>query len=972
MLSKRYKGVNLKLGLSSALVMSLPASAGTLGDVIESYRQNRYSLANGAGSYDRADPADRRVIEQYYSELEASALLSPMTNALEVTASNSQAMVSAIQRAITAADPVSADIESCLNTRELSVQQNVLSRNATYSRAQLEAGYSRSRYQTAPEFDLRGIADAYNGIAARDWTAEFLRCCKKESLNMLERSGTTDRRQTRSASLQRASDSNSRRLEQLYEGGGCNDLGREIAEKQTTFAQQNYFLPSRVIDPLEGLKMSAQELAEVLRSSSVRSGLRRIRENAHSPTHSMAAEMSYFEEIDTACKKAKEDELNKANSFWRVLAKTGANAAICHLIPFMATNNWSTNKAHAAYMVADATVGLPWKDLQCDPAVTAAYRSQRPTDINEVADKWNIPALQNPVFLNQLRSLVPLQQTFPVVRSPDGSIILPGGMIGGDAPTQEQVAAQLAAQQGQQGPFTPVVRFSTANRLMGNQSFSPNTSSASNRLAFLSGPSGSVSYVRSTNALAASGRALAPAVNGVRTLAGNISSGNTRAPASAGALKQSASQSRTLASSLVGAQQGRSLAVLSQNRSQSALQTRNLVGRAITSQSSRVSAEWIAKVLRDRRANNPQTPGGTDVVYRDGPRKIEPTADEKNQKIADELFKANQRRRDALLAQADSMVKAIQNAVTRSAEIVREIQSKIQIRDTEFNKTVEAMVKKPPKSQYSAVKGLINQDAVRMQELAILKAEYDALGSSIPMLTSSLNKLGGLSPQITNNINSGLGSLPALPSGGTDGRFNNSGGTSVFSTPNSSVAQPRVQGVDSEFAQSMAPTLIDLISIKLLPTAWAKLPKPGTLAYEQRWSLAYDTFAKDWEVYLKKLHDVEKADRAALVKRYRELRAAPNSLKLREPDAVTFSLMWETMEVISEETKYLVQNRGEGGRGNLARNKIYQDIEVAQQDAEATIDLLAEWGHSYIKSAPKSYYDDPQAWEAILPNAILY
>ncbi len=537
--------------------------------------------------------------------------------------------------------------------------------------------------------------------------------------------------------------------------------------------------------------------------------------------------------------------------------------------------------------------------------------------------------------------------------------------MGGDALTQEQAEAQLAAQSL---ATNSVIRNSTANRRLGN--FNPVSNSGSSRLAFLSGPAGSVRYVRSTNAMGASGRSLAGAVNGVRSLSGNIETGNSRAASSAATLRQSAGNSRTLAGSFVSSQKGRGLAVLSQARTQSASLTRNLVSRSIASKSARVSAEWIAKVLRDRRGTN-NSGGGNDVPTGSGPRSTKPTNTDKSEQIAEEIRKANERRRETMLAQADSMIKAIQNAVSRSGEIVKEIQAKILARDIAFNKTVQDMVKKPPKSQYTMVKGLINGDALRMQELATLKAEYDALSSSIPMLTSSLNRLGGLNPQISSNLNSGINSSLTLPTGGTDGRFSGSSGTSVFADPNSSgVAQPRVQGVGSEFA--LKPNLIDSLTIKLLPEAWAQNAKPGTLAYEQRWAQAFETFSSDWDLYLNKLHDVEKSDRTALVKRYRELTQAPGKLALNEPDAATFSLMWETMDVISEESKYLMQARKDDARGNLSRVKVYQDVEAAQVDAEKTIDFLAEWGQNYVKSAPESYYDDPQAWEVILPNAILY
>ncbi|HVJ64276.1 MAG TPA: hypothetical protein VM901_03375 [Bdellovibrionota bacterium] len=955
--------LKLRNGLPTLLVLSYSAHAGTFSDVIESYRQNRYSLANGSGSYSSADPADRKVIEQYYSELESAALMSPITNALEVTAANSQAMVSAIQRAVDATDTISADVEGCMRSRDLSIPQNILSRGARTARAQLEAGYSRSRYVAPVQLDLDGVIDAYNQVNARDWTAEFLRCCKREALNSLQRSGTTDRRQQQVAALRSANESQAGRLSELIEDNGCNQLGAEIADKQNTFATQDYFLPSRVVDPLEGIKMSPVELAETLRNSSVRSALRRVREDAHSPTQSMMEETSYFEEIDTACKVAKEKEANKANSFWRTLAKTGANAAICHVIPYIATNNWSTNKANAAYMVADLTTALPWKDLQCDPGVTALYRSQRPTDPNVVADKWNIPELQNPVYLNRLRAMVPLQQPFPIVRSPDGSIILPGGMLGGDAPTREQVEAQLAAQRMANTPF---VRYSTASRQSGT--FNPTGFNPSSRLAFLSAPTGSMHYVRPANATLASGRGLAAAVNGVRSLASNVSSANTRAPQSAAALKQNAIGTRSLAAGIIGAQKGRGLAALGQARTLSATQTRNLLSRSIASKSSRVSAEWIARVLRDQRSNSG---GGSTVGGGNGPRRVQPNQD-KNQQIADEVYKANQRRRETLQAQADAMIKSIQSAVTRSAEIVREIQAKIQARDVAFNKTVEEMVKKPPKSQYKMVSMLITQDGARMQSLAALKAEYDALSSSIPMLTSSLNRLGGLNSQITSNVSSGLSSL-TLPTAGTEGRFNGGSGTSVFSnTSSSSIAQPRVQGVDSEFSMRKPTSVLDRLALNLLPQAWAQLAKPGTPEYEDKWSLAYEAFAKDWDSYLKQLRDVEQADRSALVSRYRELSRAPEKLEMQEPDAGTFGLMIETMEVISEESRQLLQDRREDARGDLARVKVYQDVEVAANESEKAIELLGEWGQTYIKSAPETYFNDPQAWEAILPNAILY
>lgn len=954
----------------SAGLFGVYANAASLSDVVEVYRENRYALKNASFSYESADPADRRVIQAYYSELEAASLLSPIVSALEAASQKSASLMSAIEQAIEASDPVSSQIRSCMSLGDASARQNMLTRSARSARAQLEASYAgsiRSPSSSGTEFDLENTVTSYNILTDQNWTQKYLQCCKEKSLDMLQRVGSTSVDNVEIAALKTSNQRNASKVSALSEDGGCDRLAEPIARAQTDFYNHEYALPSRVQDPLEGMKMSAEEIAKVLKSSSVRASLRDIRERSHTPTDAMFKEHLYFLEIDDSCTAAKNKIHDRENSLTNTLIKTGLNATFCHILPMVATENWSTKAAQATYLAADLTMALPWRDLRCDPNETQAYRSQRPTTRNAVADKWGIPQIQNSAYLNSLRSMVPLTAN-PIVRSPDGSFILPGGVLGGPAPTRAEIEAQYLGQNGI-SVGAASTGLSTTARLSGMM---PN-SGAGSRLAFVAGPSGSTRYVRS-----AAGRSLAtrssPAINGVRALAGNIETSSPTAPQSAAALKQAAAKGRTLASSLVGEHQKRGLAAMSQKRQASADNTRGLVQRSVVSKSSRVSAEWVAKVLRDRRA--PASTGNqpsTNVVIGSGNRPKSTNTPSQQDKIVDELYKANERRRQNLIAQADAMTKSIQDAVKRSAEIVKEIQDKITSRDLVFNKTVEKMVSRPPDSQYSMVKDLIVQDGRRLKEIGVLKAEYDALAASIPMLTSSLNRLGSFSPQVQSTVGTAFGTsnFSSLPAPGTDGRFNSGSSTSVFA-PASNVPAPSPTIQSQEVSQLKS--VLDSWSLKIfVPEAFANLDqKPGTLAYEKRWSEAYTRFQNDWNVYLEKLREVEQSDRQSLVKRYRQLSKPPEQQELFEPDAETFALMWDTMEVITEESKSLLQNQKAEAKGKINKVKIYQDVEMAQNESEKALALLAEWASSYSKSAPKSYYDDPQVWESMIPDAILY
>lgn len=965
----------LRIWIAPVSLISFSAQAGSLQDVVQTYRQNRYALRNGSGSYDKADVAVRGSIQGYYAELEAAALLAPVTTAIEKTAQNSYAMVKAIDDSTNGADPISSEVRMCMGSQDLGVHQKSLQRSAKSARAQLDFAYDgwRGGSRAAPvEIDVDSAVEAYNAISASNWTQRFQQCCKEKAQDKLQRVGSNNKNVEQSDALRSANDRSGQRLDNLANGGGCERLAENIAKEQTVFVSEDYALPSRVQDPLQGLKMSPEELDTVLRSSSVRSTLRNIRETSTSSTAAMFAEQSYFEDIDYACKKAKDEAFEKENGIFPTLVRTGLNAAICHVIPLVATENWSTKSAGYSYMAADITQALPWQDLRCDPNETAAYRAQRPTTRKAVADKWNIGQMQNNMIVNNLRGMVPLN-AMPVVRSPDGSVILPGGILGGTTPSRAEIEAQYLAQQENNGIAVGgnvSVNRSTASRQLG---FVDGVNSGS-RLAFLAGPAGSTRYVRPV------GRALASrsqaSVQGARTLASNIESGSTRAPQSAVALRQVATQGRTLASSIVNAQSGRSLAALSSRRVQSATVTRNLVGRSIASKSSRISAEWVASVLRDRRAGT-QTPstGGVNVPQGNGGRVKEPTDQERQDKIVDELVKANERRRQSLIAQADSMINSIQKAVSRSGEIVAEIQKKITARDVMFNKTVEKMVPKTPDDQFSMVKNLLTQDARSLQEIGVLKAEYDALASSIPMLTNSLNRLGGLAPQIQTQVGSALGNsqFANLPTAGANGRFSSGNTTSVFA-PASNVEAPAVSStVNTDNVSFLRSPLESLAERLFMPKAWAiEGSAPGTVAYEKRWAEAYDRFATEWDSYVDRLRAVEQADRQALVNRFRALNQSPNKLELKEPDAATFGFMWDTMEVVSDEAQALLRNRRTESKGDVARGKVYQDVETAQQESEKAMELLMDWAYKYAKSGPKGYYEDPQVWEGLIADTILY
>lgn len=944
-----------RVWIAPVVLVSVSARATNLANVIEVYRQNRYALRNGAGSYENADPSDRKVIQGYYAELEAASLLAPMTESLEVTATNSQAMIGAISQAVASTGPISKKVESCLGSRDLATQQTILNQTARASRVQLESTSAGIGYRAPIELDLDSAIHAYNAVSGRDWTKDFISCCQEAASDKLNQTGRTDSRDVVNDSLRESNEAVSSKVANLLNGDGCDRAAEKIAATQTTFATQEYRAPSKVIDPLKDLKMSPVELATVLRSSGVRGGLRTIREHASNPTMAMYQELSYFEDIDSACKKAKQDQFNKQNSVLSTVAKIGLSATVCHILPLLATQKGSLGVAQMSYVLADATMALPWKQYQCDPLETQAYRMQRPMDPNAIALKWNIPQMQNLPFLNRLRGMVPLT-TMPIVKSLDGSVIMPGGgVIGSPIPMM-----------GQNFPISAPAPINVnvgpnllAPRMLASQN-SPNVSN----LGFLAAPSsggGINSYVRPVNshALAVSG-----AVNGVRALAGNVDTFNSRASLSAATLKQSATQGRALASSLVTDMKGRGLAVL-QPRVESASLTRGLVDRAIASKSSRVSAEWIAQALSAGRSASPAIQVGN------GGQPVVPTAQAQQDKVNTELARLNEARRQALLTQANAMVNQIQNAVSRSAEIVSAIQSKIQARDVIFNQTVQSMVKKSLDAQNSMVRDLITQDGPRLQEIATLKAEYDGLAASVPMLTSSLNRLGGLNPLIQTQMTASFtnSQFNTLPTAGADGRFSGSSNTSVFA-PASTVPAPTVNtsGLITKISQPMENFTLRLF----MPEAFAALGTKGTASYERAWAKAYDDFAADWDQYLVKLREVEQGDRQALVGRFVELTQKPDKLKLREPDAATFSLMWNTMEAISEESKGLLMNRSTNTAGNPERYKTYQDIEVAQAQADKAIDQLAEWARGYVKTAPKSYYDDPQAWEVMLPDAILY
>ncbi len=680
--------------------------------------------------------------------------------------------------------------------------------------------------------------------------------------------------------------------------------------------------PPDLTNPFEELsgKMDQEDVLALMKSSGFMSDYKKALNKSSIDGDDHLS--SLFSDIDRACENKKQ---KKAKIFETSTVANMARVFRCQVMPFVTTMYLDSEWQKLSLGLGAAPIqgkdkrGEEW-NANCDPTELALWDSLRPSDPNVVIQKWGLDRISNPVWINNLRMLAPVNSNVPFVTLPNGTVLTSYGPIN-------------------LGPNTPTT-------LAGNGFV--NTGGGTTGGSTTTRGSGTSRFAGSTRSLASmtassTGRGLADssaARLGIRSLSANIAAGRS-ASQSASALRSGASSVRGLATSVAATGRNMGAAVLRSTRSAQASNARGLVGGISAASATRTSTETLL--------GNVQGRGGVTIPPATGTSSgIGNLGNLQQQMLYNQ--QEQERRRRALEAYMRTLDADTSAAKTRANEALDKIREMINQRDSKVNTVINDIMRKPPYKQEKMVRQLQMELLNMDKELGALKREYDINAAAVAAKARQAELIAQFGPDAP-GVLSGVGGAPR----------NNSTTPSRFLNP------------EQTFLDRVLPkSFLDQLIAKAYASSGPGLTGTllGKFKTQKAWLEGYDQFVVDME---KRLQEDRQAEKAAKKKLAEGLGARMNLLKDQwvSYNTETLEVMQSFAEAIREESEDLMKSTRVPGAQPKFTAQVGDVLDSAAKDAKSALDAIEEIRLQYRDAYPKSYEDNDEVWWGIAGEALL-
>ena len=861
---------------------------------------------------DKMDPAkDRDPIAKLYSQNRRTYLSEPLND--------QKTMVSEItHRYVTSLNDILADFrkstiqqiekdgaaaKSPLSTEQVKAEQKTFNEHANEFDKCLNSGGGFGRLQTAPDDLDRVYSTIVEGLAKPI---------------VLRRNIDTDETDRLFTSNSDKLESSVQALNKNWEDGVINGCcTKSITSPVTACEVLKTRLTSdahaalkihlrdvrispavHVPDPLASTdgNLPPAVLAALAKNSAYETKLRAARNLNHDDLNARSdSEIAVYQAAESACTKARDDKQNKSKPFDKELVSAIGKTLKCHVMPALTTYFLDTEFQRMSTALAAMPLQAKDVDMNCDPREIEAYNAMRPTDPNVIAQQWGIPQMANPPYINSLRMLPPLQSPFPIVPLPNGGLSTPFGNIG----VINSAASGITVVSG---AGTRVA----ASRGVVTMSRTPGRRPRAASRGLIQGQSLTL---------------------GVRQLANQVSQGK-QVLESLSTLRQGASNTRSLARTMVANNTKRGLVAIRTDRTQSANTARSLVRNLGAARASRTTASGVVSTLRGR-APSASTPVSS---------------------IGD-VQKSNEQERLRIEGLARMYMDNIETARAKAETARQKIQQMILERDSAVSNILAEILNKPPKEQAQRVMRLRQELLEKDKALALTKAEYDTYAAAVLEQSSLVRQLALFGTQAPNNPGFGGGVDPRkLPTGFPQPSPGTGGSSGTGRSTRLEKVWEWFNPIQSVFA--------------------AAVSHLGIYGNEKEWRAAWDKFVGDYEHYAKTKTDDEKVliNRAGSdIKKRMDSITTENATDLDTETLVTMDLYSQSL---SEESQDLLSESQKGHLG--LTSEVVSTIRKIRGDALETKEALDELSMQFAKTYPRSDDENDEVWWSMLPEMAIY
>lgn len=915
-------------GLSSAASWGVTGSDLRAG-VDNAYRRSRgiYQSLDAVG---RADPDDRRVISNYYSDVNRYYVVNPTIRWSEQTgqaigqyATGADAVRSDFMGQLSAkANPgtplpsIGRDFDSCLSRKGFDKLQKASSDYSNAMRSALN-GLSNpfpSRYDDGYRVDMSGDAsrglDEVGNAIGRDWTTESYQCCNEAASGSTVNLPDETTRNARLGNLQPV----------------CEDLKKKMDEKKREF-DAAYRPPQNTTppDPLSSTGLKPAQLAAVITDGRYSSQIRRMRAGGEM---SGIAEDDVFQEAQRDCRHEAIRAQERAKPLFHV--NKGAISNIgrtlkCNVMPSLAAAFGSGTMVRMATGLGRANTPTDnGFDFNCDPRELDAIEASRPMDPVLIGQKWGVPQLANPPYIQMLRQLPPLAPPFSITAIPGGGYMTPFGGIGLGNITAQSVAQSFGLNLGTATGGTGTGRgtLSTASALNVNSRVS------SSRLASSRGLVSSAPVGRGL----ANGSGLA---TGTRSLAAEISRGKSVLK-NVSTLRSGAANTRKLVGTMSANNAKAPAATRRSLMAKNAVIVRSSVRNLATAKISRTTSEGILGSLRGR-------VGGTTTGVPTG-----------GIATLDQIKQASEAERKRIELLARQYIDNIQLALKRSEEARVKIVNWIGERDLAAQQALNDMINMSPKKQSERMSTLRRELAEKDKAISAIKAEYDTYQSSILEQSSMVQNLMAFGPKAANYPGYG-----GTSSGTGRGTNSTSSGTGRGAWLDPKLSMPKLMDwlspIREAFASTGAGGRVGAVSED--PVVWFR---------------EWDKFLKDYgaEVELKRQKEIGFTREMGKLVQARMEGITPETVTDSDTEVLTAADMY--VHALEDETRDLIQAADLKGPDqlNIDGNSLAL-LRQAREEAAAARGDLERLSLQYRDSYPLTTDDNPEAWWALVPELLV-
>lgn len=858
-----------------------------------------------------ADPGDRQIISNYYSQVNANYVAQPL---LAWTGTLSPAVTGYTQKVSSAVESARLDFTAVPSAQ-------LIFNNCTTSANVGRLASAGSEYLTALRTAAQSVAQplnvsrGYNGglISARTWTdgsSSFDRAAE-----VLDKNWAESMSQCCTTAAASATGAAADKLAQL--STSCSKLSNTLNAAQDAF-QNSLTKPvfNAPTDPLrDRTNLSTHDLAMLIQTGSMSDAFRRARASGDS-----GAEALELTKLQLDCERQRAESQRKRHPINKSALANLAKTLKCSVAPSLATIYGTPNLAYLAIGVGSANIqGEGW-DLNCDPAEMALYASQNTTDPNVIAKEFGLDVLANPAYIARMRQLAPL--TVPYQSVPGGGYVTPWGGL--NLSSNIYLKAQASTSSG----------LVASNGVVSSGSGRRVAASRGNITGLQRGLTDSAALTR-----------------GARALSGEIARGSN-VLRNATVLSSGARNTHALTSKMVA------------NTSKAPLSSKR---RVLASEGQLVSSK--VRALASGRASSAQTGGILGSLK--GRQTARSTTTTGNVGSITQIQQENEAQRKRNEAKANSLIQGMEYSRAKSEEARQKILQLVGERDLAIQQAIGSMINMTKKKRYDTVTNLRRELLEKDKEIAAVKAEFDVYQSAILESAGAIQTmmaLGSKNASYTSlsalSVNtSGLSGLPTATTT-TTGSGVNSDGSRGTVIPKSGTSA--IEGL------LKVPSLFDwLVPVR---AAWAANGPSIELAWrtEEEWSQKWNKFVNDYSVYVERRRgeakDAARDAMALLAKR----NAAITAETATDSSTETLLVMDGYSRALAEETQDLVAaaDLKDKSMANLPGNALAL-LRQARDDAQAAQNDLETLALQYKDAYPLAAEDDPEAVWSVVPDLIL-